>query len=109
MSEDRTTRGWDLLAGVAVFAGLFWAIIQFLFTSVAMEQTHQELIACGVDASRREIWLVTLGVCFAVVLAFVAAMTRRPRVALSLIGVEAVLVLVWFAIEGMDAASCAIE
>jgi hypothetical protein len=108
VSEDRTTRGWELLAGVAVLAGVFWAIIQFVLTSVGMEQTHAELVACGVDASKRAIWRVTLGACVAAFIAFVAAVSRRPRVALALIGVEAILALVWSAVEG-GAASCAIE
>ena len=109
MPENRTSAGLDLLAAAAVLLGLLWAIAQFAFNSAAMGQNHQELVDCGVRATKDHMQLLTFGVCAAVILACAAAVARRPQLALALVGVEGVLALVWFGIGAWDAASCAIE
>ena len=105
MSETRR----DVLAAIAVLAGLFWAIVQAVFTSVARSQTYESMVDCGVEASKGAFTLATAGVCVAAVLALLFAVARRPGLAISLIGVEGVLVLVWIGTHGSQAASCAIE
>jgi hypothetical protein len=105
MSESRR----DVLAAIAVLAGLFWAIVQAAFTSVARSQTYDSMVDCGVEASKAAFTLATVGVCVAALLALLFAVARRPVLSMSLIGVEGVLVLVWIATDGSQAASCAIE
>jgi hypothetical protein len=103
------SRRHRLLTGIGVGAGGIWAIIQLLYTSVALSQNRQERLDCGVDASEAALSAITLGVCAAALLALVAAVWRRPALVYSLLGVEAVLVAAWTVLEGPQAASCAIE
>ena len=103
------SRRHRLLTGLGVGVGGIWAIIQLFYNSAALSQSRQELLDCGVDASEAVLSAVTLGVCAAALLALVAAVWRRPELVYCLLGVEAVLVVAWIALDGPHAASCAIE
>jgi hypothetical protein len=108
-SERPRRRRWNVLAGVGVFAGIGWAIMQLIYSSLAVSQDRQALLDCGVEASKAALSGVTAAVCVTALLALAFAVWRRPALALSTIGIEAVLVVVWIAMEGARAAGCAIE
>jgi hypothetical protein len=102
-------RRWEVLAGLGVFAGVGWAIIQLIYNSVGVSQDRQALLDCGVEASKDALSGLTVGACAAGLLALVLALLRRPAPALSAIGVEGILVILWIAIGGARAAGCGVE
>lgn len=102
-------RRWEVLAGLGVSAGAGWAIIQLIYNSAGVSQDRQALVACGVEASKDALSGLTVAVCAAGLLALVLAVSRRPVLALSVIGVEGILVILWIALGGARAAGCGIE
>jgi hypothetical protein len=98
-----------VLVGFAAFAGLFWAIAQFVYNAAALGQSRDEFLACGVHTAKDTLALLTLGVVAASVLAVAFAISRLNAAALVTLGVEAALVVAWFAVGGGAAAGCAIE
>jgi hypothetical protein len=96
--------------GLAVFAGVIWAVVQLTYTSLAVSLSDRELVECGVDASRTDLLkLLSIGVAVAAALAFVLSFRRRFAPALAFLAVEAVLAIVWVSQGAWDAAGCAIE
>jgi hypothetical protein len=89
--------------------GLVCAAVQLIATVRGiLDQQRVELIVCGIRTSAAVFALVSVGACLAALAAMFFLFLQRAELVFSALAVEAVLVVVWFLLDGDKAVGCTI-
>jgi hypothetical protein len=98
----------ELAANAAACTGLIVAAAQLIVTAKGVVDPYRSvaLVACGIDASRTLITVVSILATVLALSAMVALFLERYSGVLALVGAEAAFFLVWIALGGTKVATC---